>query len=103
RRRHTRSDRDWSSDLCSSDLGGVAAVLSGIGLFLHPLDEERLNVFQKEPNPIVVFTVMPPFWKAWLLVILAGMIGGFVYVAQNKTGSAAGRERVSNVQVKRIR
>src|SRR2546428_8719495 len=22
RRRHTRSDRDWSSDVCSSDLGG---------------------------------------------------------------------------------
>src|SRR5207249_9684326 len=23
RRRHTRSKRDWSSDVCSSDLGGV--------------------------------------------------------------------------------
>src|SRR2546421_1260741 len=23
RRRHTRSDRDWSSDVCSSDLGGL--------------------------------------------------------------------------------
>src|SRR5206468_5023991 len=23
RRRHTRSDRDWSSDVCSSDLGQV--------------------------------------------------------------------------------
>src|SRR6266536_4891954 len=23
RRRHTRSTRDWSSDVCSSDLGGV--------------------------------------------------------------------------------
>src|SRR2546428_13945709 len=25
RRRHTRSDRDWSSDVCSSDLAQVAA------------------------------------------------------------------------------
>src|SRR5205807_5810231 len=25
RRRHTRSDRDWSSDMCSSDLRRVAA------------------------------------------------------------------------------
>src|SRR5437868_15531002 len=25
RRRHTRSKRDWSSDVCSSDLGGWAA------------------------------------------------------------------------------
>src|SRR5206468_4566758 len=24
RRRHTRSDRDWSSDVCSSDLASVA-------------------------------------------------------------------------------
>src|SRR5450432_3451505 len=24
RRRQTRSDRDWSSDVCSSDLGGLA-------------------------------------------------------------------------------
>src|SRR5699024_11598382 len=23
RRRHTRSKRDWSSDVCSSDLGGI--------------------------------------------------------------------------------
>jgi hypothetical protein len=62
--------------------GGIAALLSGIGLFLHPLDEERLNAFQNEPNPIAVFKIMPLFWKAWLLVILVAMIGAFVYVAQ---------------------
>src|SRR5216683_4668989 len=26
RRRHTRSDRDWSSDVCSSDLGAINGV-----------------------------------------------------------------------------
>jgi hypothetical protein len=62
--------------------GGVAALLSGLGLFLHPLDEERLHTFQKEPNPITVFRIMPPFWKVWMLVILAAMIGAFVYVAK---------------------
>src|SRR3989440_8327164 len=30
RRRHTRSDRDWSSDVCSSDLGSA-----GLGLIVH--------------------------------------------------------------------
>src|SRR5699024_11539898 len=32
RRRHTRSKRDWSSDVCSSDLSGIllAAILSAI-------------------------------------------------------------------------
>src|SRR5206468_6316895 len=28
-RRHTRSDRDWSSDVCSSDLPGENAVYAG--------------------------------------------------------------------------
>src|SRR2546428_11310257 len=27
RRRHTRSDRDWSSDVCSSDLSGIAGAV----------------------------------------------------------------------------
>src|SRR5206468_7076408 len=31
RRRHTRSDRDWSSDVCSSDLG-LALVSAAIAL-----------------------------------------------------------------------
>src|SRR5206468_7375956 len=30
RRRHTRSDRDWSSDVCSSDLIGGQAVVGGV-------------------------------------------------------------------------
>jgi cell division septal protein FtsQ len=61
--------------------GGIAAFLSGIGLFICPLDEARMNAFQKEPNPIAVFRVMPLFWKIWMLVILVGMIAGFVIVA----------------------
>src|SRR5216683_6966534 len=28
RRRHTRSDRDWSSDVCSSDLGAAVGALA---------------------------------------------------------------------------
>src|SRR5206468_7847821 len=31
--RHTRSDRDWSSDVCSSDLLGLAVTLANHG---HP-------------------------------------------------------------------
>src|SRR5438067_5044176 len=30
RRRHTRSKRDWSSDVCSSDLGDVEALADAI-------------------------------------------------------------------------
>src|SRR5206468_7044739 len=36
RRRHTRSDRDWSSDVCSSDLArNPAEPKLGIGGFAH--------------------------------------------------------------------
>jgi hypothetical protein len=62
--------------------GGAAALLSGIGLFIRPLEEEQLNEFNNNPSPIAVFKVMPAFWKAWLLLILAAMIGAFVFVAQ---------------------
>src|SRR5699024_1800652 len=38
RRRHTRSKRDWSSDVCSSDLGmligGAAGLVVGTGLYV---------------------------------------------------------------------
>src|SRR2546422_1839603 len=40
RRRHTRCSRDWSSDVCSSDLGGWHAGLSAVdvspGVDEHP-------------------------------------------------------------------
>src|SRR5206468_8704820 len=41
RRRHTRSDRDWSSDVCSSDLAKIVVrqrVLTCAQRFLEPLD-----------------------------------------------------------------
>src|SRR3989442_9579529 len=31
RRRHTRCGRDWSSDVCSSDLGTMAEINRGVG------------------------------------------------------------------------
>src|SRR5206468_7708770 len=38
RRRHTRSDRDWSSDVCSSDLSAIRALLG-----LTPKTARRLR------------------------------------------------------------
>jgi hypothetical protein len=65
--------------------GGVASLLSGIGLIIYPLDDDRLDAFQNDPNPITVFKVMPIFWKIWLVVIVAAMGAAFVYVAQHTT------------------
>src|SRR5262245_2213902 len=50
--------------------GGITALLSGVGLFIHPLDQERLHIFRNEPNPLAVYRAMPTFWKVWLLVTL---------------------------------
>src|SRR5437868_11343471 len=40
RRRHTRSKRDWSSDVCSSDLGWCAEQIEVAGAIELPEDEE---------------------------------------------------------------
>src|SRR3989440_12755403 len=49
RRRHTRSDRDWSSDVCSSDLAGLAAkminqLVVGVG---HVMLAEAVTLCEK--------------------------------------------------------
>src|SRR2546421_8032353 len=38
RRRHTRSDRDWSSDVCSSDLAAPQHRPNGIGAYFRKWD-----------------------------------------------------------------
>src|SRR2546430_7380369 len=52
RRRHTRFDCDWSSDVCSSDLGMCAsegAVSSGI--VLHHVRKSALAPSSSRPRP----------------------------------------------------
>src|SRR5690606_10009584 len=47
RRRHTRFSRDWSSDVCSSDLPGTAAHVAGayaLAELALAVDEERIGV-----------------------------------------------------------
>src|SRR5216683_5104443 len=43
RRRHTRSDRDWSSDVCSSDLDGaeIQYLLRALGRYVRAPPENR--------------------------------------------------------------
>src|SRR6266852_7178795 len=52
RRRHTRCYRDWSSDVCSSDLVGtrVCDVGAGTGNLTLPLAAAGLAVVALEPN-----------------------------------------------------
>src|SRR5690606_40061077 len=62
RRRHTRFSRDWSSDVCSSDLVSATA-RRGIGV---PLLEMSLScwVLQEPLEDLVVFARSPQ-WVPW--------------------------------------
>src|SRR2546421_3610234 len=89
RRRHTRSDRDLSSDVCSSDLGvemvvALLAILKAGGAYL-PLDPvypiERLQYMLEDAKPRVLLT------QEALKESLSG-------AAIEKIGRASCRERV---------
>src|SRR2546428_8406613 len=43
RRRHTRSDRDWSSDVCSSDLIALGVTADGTKRFLGFVETDTEN------------------------------------------------------------
>src|SRR5690606_40480337 len=50
RRRHTRFSRDWSSDVCSSDLYLEFSCLFFIPNLRDGLDESRIRDFQRSPK-----------------------------------------------------
>src|SRR5256885_10990586 len=60
RRRHTRLQGDWSSDVCSSDLGGyqvesgtgVLQLLANAGGLTELAHKDRIFVLRREPNPV---------------------------------------------------
>src|SRR2546430_17337204 len=54
RRRHTRFDCDWSSDVCSSDLGTQQYLIRGIGLLRSPQDIGNIVVAARGGTPILV-------------------------------------------------
>src|SRR5699024_11894439 len=63
RRRHTRSKRDWSSDVCSSDL--IILLLSAMRIFVYAfwgepvaLPETKKSSYRKEMIPAVLLVVI---------------------------------------------
>src|SRR5699024_11926725 len=47
RRRHTRSKRDWSSDVCSSDLGSMSRQEIGVPVAAELVGAERTQLLQQ--------------------------------------------------------
>src|SRR5437868_10022104 len=64
RRRHTRSKRDWSSDVCSSDLGGWVAQLDPrlLGGEWSAFELDLPELFARVPERIIYEDVItyPP-------------------------------------------
>src|SRR5699024_11817604 len=69
RRRHTRSKRDWSSDVCSSDLVGF--VLGYFTVFIRDIDNLLTHIIRLffYASPIIwVGGRLPPEY-GWLVAI----------------------------------
>src|SRR5690606_40501325 len=82
RRRHTRFSRDWSSDVCSSDLGKRQVAVCGS-------DYHEDTVFQRLANP----TLNVLAWSASEKDILEAVEAGHSYFTF-KIGRASCRGRV---------
>src|SRR5216683_6211807 len=58
RRRHTRSDRDWSSDVCSSDLGATSGVVAA-----YLPESDAREIYGSDPH-VVSGGVFAPHGRA---------------------------------------
>src|SRR5262249_41880064 len=69
RRRHTRLVSDWSSDVCSSDLVGLAAALLRINRFLpaRVLGTLHVETFRNAPDYVMVV------WVHFVLPLVIGL------------------------------
>src|SRR5699024_11799067 len=64
RRRHTRSKRDWSSDVCSSDLCWARIRLSRISHEFLPYSSSfRIWSAASSVDPVTAVSAMVAFWR----------------------------------------
>src|SRR5437868_231545 len=66
RRRHTRSKRDWSSDVCSSDLGYMDAAVEQLAAWAkaQPVDGMQLEVVRLSGRTPLIFIDVPGTGKS---------------------------------------
>src|SRR6266498_5958620 len=86
RRRHTRCGRDWSSDVCSSDLASADQRRSTVETALH-------DIVRNIPHVLII----------WLALVALTLIGcGFLAVPTLQRRYRAGKARAAAAQVRRV-
>src|SRR5690606_39880605 len=77
RRRHTRFSRDWSSDVCSSDLAcGRQKLLVGLQLFHVKRQAGRTTTKRLGSSPLDSLTRPAAATASWTTLRSNGVIGG---------------------------
>src|SRR5690606_41191927 len=95
RRRHTRFSRDWSSDVCSSDLAALGGVLvTGALLALLGLLVTRIGTAW-------IGKLMPPVVMGSIVALIGFNLAPTAYenFKQSEIGRASCRERVERQQL----
>src|SRR5206468_6473524 len=91
RRRHTRSDLDWSSDVCSSDLRQHELTIQ-----VRPLDTPRSGNAIGVPVLLALGSALLEKSLKGGLVIVGGLnLGGGIEPVYNEIGRASCREGVA--------
>src|SRR5690606_40793203 len=96
RRRHTRFSRDWSSDVCSSDLEEGEAVAADLG---DAAAYRRLDVTSEDDWIAAIADAEETFGPVTTLINNAGILDFAPIHKQDKIGRASCRERGSSSEV----
>src|SRR5699024_11452223 len=89
RRRHTRSKRDWSSDVCSSDLGKNIKHFFFVLIFFPCIFCLHFYL-----PPIICSSELFRFYYNLLPIARRGLLLAFLSYIMSKIGRASCRERV---------
>src|SRR5207249_9649998 len=93
-RRHTRSKRDWSSDVCSSDLLGTVVGLM-VGGMLVGLVLSLIMIFRRKPSgPMtLIYSAAEGVFLGAITGIFEHLWSGIALQAILEIGRASCRER----------
>src|SRR6202043_617478 len=111
RRRHTRCGRDWSSDVCSSDLTEAIGIHAIFGAFvlgvIVPHDSRIARQLREQLEGVVVVLLLPAFFAFTGLRTQVGLLrgasgwllcGGIILVASlGKFGGSAAAARLTGL------